>query len=92
MSEPTVEDARPRRHRGPVAPTCHCGETATQQAHREATDEEAAAYHRGVDEWRTSQGLPPMPENAAVRQQPVMVPVFGCDEHGTDHDTADDQR
>lgn len=80
-----VDEGRRGRHRGPPVIPCHgCGEPATQQSHREATAEEAAAYHRGVDRMRTGLGLEPMPENAAVKRQPVTVPVFGCDEHGTE--------
>lgn len=65
------------------AQTCHaCPEQATQQWQREGTADEAAAYHAAVDEWRKTQGLPPMPDTAAIRQVPVLVAVYGCDEHG----------
>lgn len=65
------------------AQTCHaCPEQATQQWQRVATDDEATAYHQAMDDWRASQGLPPMPETVAVRQAPVQMAVFGCGQHG----------
>lgn len=66
----------------PAGPTCHaCPEPATSQWHREGTDEEAAAYHANVDAWRISEGLGPMPEDAAIKRVPVLVAVYGCDVH-----------
>jgi hypothetical protein len=62
---------------------CHaCDKPATQQWQRPATDDETTAYHTAMDEWRKSQGLPPMPDTAAVRQTPALVVVYGCAEHG----------
>lgn len=64
-------------------PACHaCQSPATQQWARAATDDEATQYHASMDVWRTSQGLPPMPETAAIRQAPVLMAVYGCDDHG----------
>jgi hypothetical protein len=63
-----------------------CGAPATRQTEREATAEEAAAHHQAMDEWRTTEGLPPMPAGSAYKQAPVMITVLGCDEHDPEGD------
>lgn len=62
--------------------TCHvCDQPATHHWQRDATPDEAAQYHANVDTWRTSQGLGPMPDDAAIKTAPVQIPVFGCSQH-----------
>lgn len=62
---------------------CHaCDQPAVQQWERDATPDETSRYHANMDAWRTSQGLEPMPETAAIRNAPVQIAVYGCDEHG----------
>lgn len=64
---------------------CHaCDQPATHQWQREATADEAGQYHANMDAWRASEGLEPMPDTAAIRTAPVMLPVFGCDKHAAD--------
>ena len=71
-----------------ATPACHaCDQPATQQWQRQASDDEAAQYHANMNTWRKTQGLPPMPDTAAIRQTPVLVAVFGCDDHGPDETT-----
>jgi len=68
--------------RPPSATPCHaCDTPATHHWQREATDEESTDYHARVDAWRVSEGLGPIPDDAAIRTAPVMIPVFGCCEH-----------
>lgn len=63
--------------------TCHaCDQPPTGVHHRDATAEETAAYHRGMDQWRAAEGLPPMPEDAAIRRAQATVTVLHCDDHG----------
>lgn len=63
---------------------CHCGDPATHQAHRDATDDETAANLAAMDSWRTAQGLDPLPADAAIRTATHSVPVFTCCPHTDD--------
>lgn len=70
----------------PPGPVCDCGQPATHAHQRPATGDEAAAYLANMDTWRTSQGLPPMPEDAAIRHADHHVTVHTCCAHrAADH-------
>lgn len=72
--------------------TCHaCDQPATYHWQRDATDDEATQYHANVDAFRVSEGLGPMPADAAIRTAPVHIPMFGCCAHRpAEHTPCDD--
>lgn len=64
-------------------PACNaCDQPATRHWQRDATDAEAAQYHAAMAAWRRAERLEPFPEDAAILHAPVLVAVYGCDDHG----------
>ena len=68
----------------PLALHCDCGEIATHGHQRPATDDEAAAYLANMDTWRVSNGLGPLPDDAAIRTADHHVAVHTCCVHRPD--------
>jgi len=71
----------------PPQPGATCGSCdlpATHTTQRAATDDEATAYLAHMDRWRTTQGLGPLPEHAAIRHADHTVTVHTCCTHRPD--------
>jgi len=73
----------PRRGLRPVGHTCHrCGQAATHQWPRRATDQEAEDWHAAREQWiRQHNDGRPEAEYVSDRSDTVTVAVHGCDDH-----------
>lgn len=68
----------------PTGPTCSCGELATHQSARDASDEEFAAYRQSLNDHRASLGFEPFPENSAIMTHPATIAEYHCCDHRPD--------